>query len=217
MLRQQLFASIIESELSESELSEFIKTRTLPERMKKQIFDQDYIKKHQKVMTKRTARDISKPVRQLKRSREKVARAGFPDTRPLFKTEDLEMIVDEMCGADHGKKKKKVDEQMMAARGSSFDKMAARQSGAVAPVSKPPVDRSAAYEKQKQVWSQQAAAKRAAVPPQVARQRTPIPAAPRTPVAIKPAAPAAPVTRPLTPGGMMRRPAQPPRPLRTRL
>ena len=113
MLRHQIFKSIIESELSESELSEFIKTRTLPERMKKQIFDQDYVKRHQDVMTKRRARDATKPIRKMERTKAKIRRAGFPDTRAMFAREDIQSMFDEMCGADHGNpKKKKVKEQM---------------------------------------------------------------------------------------------------------
>ena len=112
MLRQQLFKSIIESELSESELSEFIKTRTLPERIKKHMFDQDYVNRRGKIMAKRQARDVTKPFRNMERAKEKAKRKGFPDTRAMFAKEDIQGLFREMCGSDHGNpKKKKVKEQ----------------------------------------------------------------------------------------------------------
>ena len=115
-----------------------------------------------------------------------------------------------------------VGEQMMAARGSTADKIAARQSGAVSiPIAGSPADRAAkasAFEKQKAAWNQSAAST-AAQPEQVQKARQPVPTAPAT----RPLTPGGmlpkprPVTRPLTPGGMLPKPTQGKRSLRTRI
>jgi len=115
-----------------------------------------------------------------------------------------------------------VGEQMMAARGSTADKIAARQSGATSrPIAGSPADRAAkasAFEKQKAAWNQ-AAASTAAQPEQVQKSRQPVPTAPAT----RPLTPGGmlpkptPGTRPLTPGGMLPKPTQGKRSLRTRI
>ena len=69
----------------------------------------------------------------------------------------------------------KLQEQMMAPRGSTFDKMAARTSGASAgPVANSPMARAAkqsAFEKAKAGWAAEKQAKAAALPPDLAARK----------------------------------------------
>lgn len=246
-VRKGLLA-LFREDLTEAEISELIKTRTLPERIKKQLTDQDYANRVVSVMQKRRTRQLLEPLRQKRREREKMARKGFPDTKPLFTKEDIESIVKDMdeqmdpnqsmmpryvpgSPAERMAKQRMRQmrvarpisrEQMMAARGSTFDKIAARQSaasGAGTPPTRTPVEnpaaRAAAYAKQKQIWAQQAAAKKSALPPAVQRQRRPVaPAAITKPAVAPPVRPVSladrmrgkQINRPL-PGGGTPRPA----------
>ena len=154
-------------------ISEFIKTASL----RQKLFDPEYAQRHSRVMAKRRSRQMMRPLRDFERRKEMARRQGFPSTKKLFKSEDVTMP-DNRSFFVEDLEDIIVGEAWFAPRGSTADKIAARSgTGSQQPSGPLPgspahrAARAAAFEKQKQRWAQQKAAKAAALPPDVAARK----------------------------------------------